>query len=203
MKGLEQKNISAKVLDSERKKAGEYSGRLSVKFLAATFGNVDSYRDTILKGAFVKGTDQEDWDRVAFCKQHDMREPIGKIIELKETDEGLYCEVIISASEEDIAIKIEEGILKEFSIGYVSKKSTYIEEPAEGEADRILEEIKLFEISVVTRAADPNAIVVDTERKSEEEQVKELEAKSDKELKELKAKIEDIEAKRILEKLFE
>lgn len=168
MDNMEYKNINAQAISFERKAEGEFAGRLLVKLYGATFGNIDSYRDTIQKGAFVSGTEKADWGRVAFCKQHDMSQPIGKIIELKEDDKGLYCEVVISASEEDIAVKIEEGILREFSIGYMTKKATYVTEPKDGEADRILEEIKLYEISVVTRAADANAVIVGAERKEEE-----------------------------------
>lgn len=187
---IEHKSVSAEILGTERKADENGKSRLTIKFYAATFNNIDSYRDTIQAGAFKKGTVGTDWDRVAFCKQHDMRQPIGLITVLKEDAKGLYCEVELSASEEDIATKVEEGILREFSIGYQSKKSTRIEDAKDGEADRILEEIKLYEISLVTRAADENSAIVNAERKEEEfkDLIVSLESKSYEELKEIREK---------------
>ena len=47
----------------------------------AVFGNIDSVGDVIEKGAFAK-TLMERKDRIAFCLQHNIHEPIGKIIDI-------------------------------------------------------------------------------------------------------------------------
>lgn len=122
----------------------------------AVFGNVDSVGDVIEKGAFAK-TLSERGDRIAFCLQHNIHEPIGKIVEIKEDDYGLWLKCRISSSEDKIITKIKEGILKEMSIGYrtINQKS----EIRDGEEINLLTEIKLFEVSLVTVAANPLAMV--------------------------------------------
>lgn len=129
----------------------------------AVFGNVDSVGDVIEKGAFAK-TLSERGGRIAFCLQHNIHEPIGKIVEIKEDDYGLWLKCRISDSEEKIITKIKEGILKEMSIGYrtINQKS----EIRDGKEINLLTEIKLFEVSLVTVAANPLAMV--TGMKSEE-----------------------------------
>ena len=123
---------------------------------AAAFGNVDSYGDIIQPGAFTKTiTDRK--DRIAFCYQHEIDEPIGKILLLEERPFGLWVEVAISASESDIQTKIKEGILKEMSIGYRTINCT--ESIVNEQTINNLTEIKLYEISLVTIAANELATI--------------------------------------------
>ena len=145
-------------------KAKDDQGRLSIAGWAARFGNVDSYGDVIQQGAFAK-TIQERADRIAFCWQHDIYQPIGKITLLEERTEGLWVEVLLSASEDDIATKVSEGIVKEMSIGYSTINSVWTQ--VDGNDIRNLTEVKLYEISLVTIAANADATVEMV--KSEEE----------------------------------
>lgn len=119
-------------------------------------GNIDSYNDVIVDGAFTKTLEQRK-DRIAFCLQHDIRNPIGKIQEIKEDERGLFLKVRISDSEGDIKTKIREGILREMSIGYstVSAKNGEID----GKEVTLLTEIKLYEVSLVTVAANDQAMI--------------------------------------------
>jgi HK97 family phage prohead protease len=127
-----------------------------VEGYGAVFNNIDSVGDVIEKGAFAK-TLQERGDRIAFCLQHNIHEPIGKIVEIKEDETGLWLKCRISKSEPGIATKIKEGILKEMSIGYRTINSK--NEIMNGQEVQKLTEIKLFEISLVTIAANPLAVV--------------------------------------------
>lgn len=127
----------------------------------AKYGNEDSYKD-ILEPGCAKKTLEEAKDRIAFCDQHDMRKPVGKFLVLEERMEGIYFEVRISDSEPKIKTKIREGILKEFSIGYSELRAEYNSETH----INLVKEIKLYEISVVTRAANDQAIL--TSMKAEE-----------------------------------
>ena len=69
--------------------SGEFSG------YAAVFGNRDDGDDIIEKGAFAK-TIINDFDRIKILSQHDDFElPIGKPLELREDDKGLYPLVMI------------------------------------------------------------------------------------------------------------
>lgn len=134
----------------------EDDGRLTITGYGAYFNNVDSYGDIIERGAFSK-TLIERKGRIAFCYQHDIWNPIGKIEEIYEDDKGLKVVVKLSAANDDIQTKVKEGILKEMSIGYRTINSR--SEVQNGIEVNLLSEIKLIEISLVTVAANPLAVV--------------------------------------------
>lgn len=123
---------------------------------AAVFGNIDSYNDILVKGSMDK-TLAESSQRIKLCYQHDIYEPVGKFNVLRVDDKGLYIEARISDAEPEIKTKISEGILNEFSIGYSTVKSETRTE--NGVNVRYLTEIKLWEISLVTLAANEMATV--------------------------------------------
>jgi HK97 family phage prohead protease len=142
-------------------------GNLTITGYGAVFGNIDSYGDIIEKGAFAK-TLSDRKGRIAFCYQHDIYNPIGKILEAKEDDNGLWMEVMLSKADQDIITKVKEGILSEMSIGYRTIESK--SEVRDGQDIELLTEIKLFEVSLVTIAANPLALV--TGMKAEEKRDK-------------------------------
>lgn len=141
----------------------EDNGELNIEGYGAVFGNIDSYNEVIRKGAFKK-TIEESASRVALCYQHDIYMPIGKINVIKEDDYGLYIEARISDSEGEIKTKIKEGILKEMSIGY--RPINGVSSVIDGEDVFELTEIKLYEVSLVTIAANDKAVI--TGMKSED-----------------------------------
>jgi HK97 family phage prohead protease len=122
----------------------------------AVKNNIDAGGDIILDGAFTKTLEQRK-GRIAFCLQHDIRTPIGKILDISENGKGLLLKVRISDSEGDIKTKIREGILKELSIGYS------VIEGKSGERDGkevfFLTEVKLYEVSLVTIAMNELAMI--------------------------------------------
>lgn len=120
------------------------------------FGNVDSYNDIVEPGAFTK-TLNEMRDRIALCYMHDLGRPIGKMIELKEDNKGLWFQARVSDAEPEVKQKIREKILKEFSIGYSTIRYEMEERPNEMRPICHLKEVKLWEISLVTIAANPLA----------------------------------------------
>lgn len=134
----------------------EDDGRLTITGYGAYFNNIDSYGDIILPGAFAK-TLIDRKGRIAFCYQHDIWNPIGKIEEIYEDDKGLKVVVKLSAANEDIQTKVKEGILKEMSIGYRTINSR--SEIQNGIEVNLLTEVKLIEISLVTVAANPLAVI--------------------------------------------
>jgi hypothetical protein len=127
-----------------------------IKGYASMFNNVDSDNDVITRGAYAK-TLQENSERIAFLYQHNMQQPIGKPLSMKEDDKGLYIEAKISNSSlgKDVKTMVSEGILKEFSVGFIP-----IKEEVVGNYNHI-KEIKLFEFSLVTLAANPLAQVTE------------------------------------------
>ena len=94
--------------------SGEFSG------YAAVFGNRDNGDDIIEKGAFSK-TIREDFDRIKILSQHnDCELPIGKPLELREDEKGLYIRGKISDTQKgrDVRTLLKDGVLNELSIGY-------------------------------------------------------------------------------------
>lgn len=148
---------------------GEFSG------YAAVFGNRDSGNDIIEKGAFTK-TIVEDFDRIKILSQHnDCELPIGKPIELREDEKGLYIRGKISNTHKgrDIQTLLKDGVLNELSIGYDAVAFDF--DSTQGV--RHLKEVRLWEVSIVTWAMNEKATV--DEVKSLVEEIR-TEAKSGK-----------------------
>ena len=160
-------DLKFKSFKIENHKAGT-DGSLIIKGYGAIFGNIDSYGDIINPGAFTK-TLQERKDRIAFCEQHDIYNPIGKILDIKEDSTGLWLQVKISAAEQDIQTKIKEDILKEMSIGY--RTINAMAGTVDGKDVTYLNEIMLYEISLVTIAANPLAVITDMKSEEKKEYV--------------------------------
>jgi uncharacterized protein len=148
-------NLRFKNFEIEETKADEKGG-LTISGYGAHFDNVDSYGDIIEKGAF-KNTLNERAGRIAFCYQHDIWNPIGKIQSIEEDTKGLKITVKLSEAEKDIQTKVKEGILNEMSIGYRTVNSKM--ETRNEQQVNILTEIKLIEVSLVTVAANPLAVI--------------------------------------------
>ena len=159
---------------------------LFVEGYAAVFGNEDSYNDIIVAGAFTKTIAGKEGKRIKLCLQHDMEDIVGKIVELKEDEKGLWFKAKISNTTmgKDLAILIEDDAINEISIGYQS----IVWEVDEVRNVRLLKEVKLYEISFVSRAANPQAIIQATEIKSEKP--KPIGDMLDEELIKLKSEIE-------------
>lgn len=136
---------------------------LVIEGWGAKYGNKDSYGDIMQAGSCSR-TIKERGERIAFCYQHDIYNPIGKIQTIEDRPEGLFLQVKISDAEDDIKTKIREGILSEMSIGYRTLNSS----PAtvDGEEVNLLHEVMLYEVSLVTIAANPEAVI--TGMKSEQ-----------------------------------
>lgn len=145
-------------------KTGEFSG------YGAVFGNVDSYGDVIIPGAF-KST-LRDWrgqkDLPPMLLQHGgwgMVDtdaiPIGKWTKMEEDDTGLRVEGRLINLDTDLGKRVygamKEGVLKGMSIGYRAKKFTLGTKPEEPR--RKLEMVDLIEVSVVTFPANGKARV--------------------------------------------
>lgn len=155
----EYKSVSFE-LESADEKTGEFSGYASV------FGNVDDGGDIVDKGAFSK-TIVEDFARIKILSQHDQCElPIGKPIELREDDKGLYIRGKISNTQKgrDIQTLLKDGVLNELSIGYNAIDYEIDEE----NHVRHLKQIRLWEVSIVTWAMNDQATIDDVKSLAEE-----------------------------------
>ena len=144
---------------------------LFVEGYAAVFGNEDSYNDIIVAGAFTKTIAGKEGKRIKLCLQHDMEDIVGKIVEMKEDEKGLWFKAKISNTTmgKDLSILIEDDAINEISIGYQS----IVWEVDEVRNVRLLKEVKLYEISFVSRAANQLATIQATEIKEEKQTQKE------------------------------
>ena len=128
---------------------------------AATFTNKpDSYGDVIDKGAFTK-TIKEMSGRVKILWNHSVMEPIGKPVELKEDEKGLWVKAKLSLGVQrakEVLTLIKDGVITEMSIGYETIKEEWEKLPG-GLSIRHLKEIKLYDTSPVTFAANPDALI--------------------------------------------
>ena len=127
-----------------------------VKGYGSYFDNMDSDKDIIRKGAYLK-TIQENGQRVKYLYQHDMMQPIGKMKELYEDDKGLVfvAEVPKTSLGNDVMELMKAGGITENSVGILPIRK----ENKEGY--REINEVKLYEISAVTLAANDQAKILD------------------------------------------
>lgn len=137
---------------------------------ASVFGTVDTYNDTIAKGAFRQTL--RDWKTKGklpkMLLQHgggffggsvDDLVPIGKWTTMKEDATGLFVEGRLFDPQTDrsaaVYSALQEGELDGLSIGFRTKKSKFDEETQ----IRTLTEIDLWEVSLVTFPANDPARV--------------------------------------------
>jgi HK97 family phage prohead protease len=127
-----------------------------VKGYGSYFGNKDSDNDVIAKGAYQK-TIKENGNRVKYLYQHNMMQPIGKMNELYEDDKGLVFVAEIPKTQlgKDVIELMKSGVITENSVGILP-----IQKEDRGDY-RELKEVKLFEISAVTLAANDQAKIMD------------------------------------------
>lgn len=77
---------------------------------------------------------------------HDHSKPIGKMVDHRVEDKGLWIKARISAAAEDIFSLIKDGVLTAFSVGFIVKDAVY-----DSVTDLfIIKELELLEVSVVS-----------------------------------------------------
>jgi HK97 family phage prohead protease len=88
---------------------------------------------------------------------HDRNLPIGRVIEIKVSEAGLWVKAVISNSSDQIVSYIrdlvKEGILKTFSIGFEPKEENY----NRAEGYNVISKWRLNELSIVTLPANIDA----------------------------------------------
>jgi len=127
-----------------------------IKGYGSYFGNKDSDNDVIMKGAYKK-TIAENGERVKYLYQHDMNQPIGKMSELYEDEKGLVFVAEIAKTQlgKDVVELMKSGVITENSVGIMP-----IQKNNKGDY-REITEVKLYEISAVTLAANDQAKILD------------------------------------------
>jgi HK97 family phage prohead protease len=131
----------------------------SFKGYASVFNNVDLQQELVMPGAFNKSLKkwQLSQQLPKMLWQHDPKIPIGLWKSIQENEHGLFVEgkllLEIRQGQEAYTL-LKAGIVDGLSIGYdVIKAQRH-------NKHRVLQEIDLHEISLVTFAANPAAKVV-------------------------------------------
>lgn len=143
--------VDALELKFDEARKGFFSG------YASKFNGVDSYGDTIVPGAYKKTLKKR--DRPIALRWNHYGPVIGKWLELREDEAGLYVEGELTpghSTAEDAYALMKHGAVTGLSIGYRPLQIT-----DRGDGTRDLKEIELVEISVVESPADLAAQIGD------------------------------------------
>ena len=188
MKELEYKTSRFEVKATE-------DDRLHIRAYALVFGNVDSYGDIIVEGACDAYLASEDAKRTKLCYQHNLQEVIGVITDKGVDAMGMWFEadILPTTQGKDVALLMREGAIDEISIGYFANEYHYEKREGYNYDLRILDAITIIEISPVTRAANPKAVV--TAMKAEEMQTQEKPLTHKEDMEEMKKQLEAFEQK--------
>lgn len=133
---------------------------------ASVFGSVDSYGDTIVKGAF-KDTIKNRTRPPLMLFGHNPGRPIGIWTELREDDSGLLVSGEFTPNHTDAAnirASMKHGAVDGLSIGFRIPTGGAEDTDSGG---RLISKIDLVEISVVAMPAEKNARVDTSTVKSE------------------------------------
>ncbi|GAB1717540.1 MAG: prohead peptidase, Unknown type peptidase, MEROPS family U35 [Nitrobacter sp.] len=125
---------------------------------ASVFDVVDSHKDIVVKSAFKKSLVKRPAAKVKMLREHDQSEPIGKWLSLVEDDRGLKAtgQLILDTTKGAETYKLmKAGLLDSLSIGYRTVKDRM----DRTKGARILEQIDLWEISVVTFPSNTESTV--------------------------------------------
>ena len=144
-------------------------GILHIKAYALAFDNVDSYGDVIAATACDEFLKSENASRIKLCYQHDRNEVIGVITD-KGTDAiGMWIEadILPTTTGKDVQTLLKAGAINEFSIGYWADEYHYEKREGYQYDVRVLDAITVIEVSPVTRAANPKAVITDMKKESE------------------------------------
>ena len=137
-----------------------------VKGYASYFNNKDSDSDIIRPGAYAK-TIKENGHRVKYLYQHNMAQPLGKMVELVEDDKGLMftAEIAKTTLGNDVMELMKAGVITENSVGILP-----IQKEHKGDY-REITEVKLYEVSAVTLAANDQAKILDVKGEKAQENI--------------------------------
>jgi len=139
-------------------------GAVRIRGYAST-PQLDRYRDIVEPEAF-KGALKQFMTNPIMLRSHDSDRPIGEWVSAEVTEKGLWVEGIVK--EKETADDVSNGLFRTLSIGYIPTKTEIRNKDNEplGEGDsmwdwnniRVIKELDLVEISVVSTPANPGAL---------------------------------------------
>ena len=131
----------------------------TIEGYASLFGACDQGGDVVAQGAYARSLSRlgAEGRKVKMLWQHDPAQPIGIWDEVREDARGLYVKGRLLDSVErggEAAAVIEAGAIDGLSIGYRTLKAT-----KNDKGHRVLTELELWEVSLVTFPMLPSARV--------------------------------------------
>lgn len=138
---------------SEIKSMSKGKDTITVTGMAST-SDIDRVGDVIVPDAWTKGGLDNYTKNPIILFNHNYNNPIGKGTEFKVTDKGLEITAEISKADPRVAILVEQGILKTFSVGFRVKDADYMEETG----GLKITDAELIEVSIVSIPANQSAV---------------------------------------------
>ena len=125
---------------------------------ASIFNEVDLGADSVQPGAFTKSLQTKSASKVKMLRDHNHSEPIGVWNEIVEDARGLKVTgklILDTVKGRETHSLMKAGALDSMSIGYRTKSARFNKETGV----RLLDEVELHEISIVTFPMLPSATV--------------------------------------------
>ena len=139
----------------------EEKGMFTFEGFASTFGNTDLDDDIIDRGAFSKSLARR---KPKLLWQHSMDEPLGVFDSIDERDAGLFVKATMPREDTFVSGRvmpqIKIGSIDSMSIGFRIIEATFNRDTEL----RTIHEVELFEISLVSIPANPQAVITSFKR---------------------------------------
>ena len=131
------------------------------------FGNLDSDNDIIEKGAY-KRTLKNNGNRIKYIYNHQIDKPIGRMKELEEDEKGLrfVAEVPKTTFGKAVLELMKYNIIDEISVGI-----SVLDNDNKEDGTRLIKEVKLYEVSAVTLAANDQAKILEVKGQKDGEYI--------------------------------
>lgn len=160
---IKTKSFKVKAEESESS-VGVFTGYASV------FGNVDSYGDVMMKGAFADTLKEWEGRKIPVFYGHDLTDPmnnIGYVESAEEDDTGLLVRCVVDIEgpgNGPVVYKLlKEGRIDRMSFGF------YVNDADHKDGKTYIKSVSLLEVSVVPAPANPEAAITDVKSKKEAE----------------------------------
>lgn len=153
---------------------------------ASTFGNVDRVGDIVAKGAFTNTLTKR---MPKLLNQHNMDQPIGVVDSAFEVEEGLRIKARMPKGNRmvmDLLPLLTMGAIRDFSIGF-----NVVDSESTSDGVRTIKEIDLWEVSLVTIPANPEARITGVKKIDDEKMVDAEKAESINTKKEFEATLKE------------
>lgn len=160
---IKTKSFKVKAEESESS-TGVFTGYASV------FGNVDSYGDVMVQGAFADTLKEWEGRKIPVFYGHDLTDPmnnIGYVESAEEDDTGLLVKCVVDTEgpgNGPVVYKLlKEGRIDRMSFGF------YVNDADHKDGKTYIKRVSLLEVSVVPAPANPEAAITDVKSKKEAE----------------------------------